>query len=152
MEFTEEIVCYISELFKPLTFSFIGIKALDSTLELKVVISDMPGNFRRRLLLVFIFSFHAGLFPKDLPFESTVTCCHEAEWQDFHFSLKLAHSTLGASQVALVGKKLPNNAGDIRDTASIPGLGRSPGGGHGNPFQYLCLENHCGQRLVGYGP
>ena len=32
------------------------------------------------------------------------------------------------------------NAGDIRDTGSIPGLGRSPGGGHGNPLQY-CLEN-----------
>ena len=59
---------------------------------------------------------------------------------------------LGASQVALVGKKLPNNAGDIRDTASIPGLGRALGGGHGNPVQYSCLENCCGQRLVGYGP
>ena len=35
----------------------------------------------------------------------------------------------------------------------IPGLGRSPGGGHGNPFQYSCLENPQGQRsLVGYSP
>ena len=33
------------------------------------------------------------------------------------------------------------NAGDIRDTGSNPGLGRSPGGGHSNPFQYSCLEN-----------
>ena len=33
------------------------------------------------------------------------------------------------------------NAGDIRDVGSIPGLGRSPGGGHGNPFQYSYLEN-----------
>ena len=33
------------------------------------------------------------------------------------------------------------NAGDIRDKSSIPGLGRSPGGGHGNPFQYSWLEN-----------
>ena len=39
----------------------------------------------------------------------------------------------GASQVALVAKNLLANAGDIRDTSSIPGLGRSPGGGHGNP-------------------
>ena len=31
--------------------------------------------------------------------------------------------------------------GDIRDSGSIPGSGRSPGGGHGNPFQYSCLEN-----------
>ena len=33
------------------------------------------------------------------------------------------------------------NAGDVRDTSSIPGLGRSPGGEHGNPLQYSCLEN-----------
>ena len=84
MEFTEEFICYVSELFKPLTFSFIGTKALNSTLQLKVIISEMPGNFRGRLLLVFIFSFHVGLFPKDSQFESTVTCCHEAEWQDFN--------------------------------------------------------------------
>ena len=47
----------------------------------------------------------------------------------------------GASQVALVVKKLPTSAGDLRDTGSIPGWGRSPGGGHGNPLQYSCLEN-----------
>ena len=35
----------------------------------------------------------------------------------------------------------PANAGDIRDVDSIPGLGRSPGGGHGNPLQYSFLEN-----------
>ena len=38
-------------------------------------------------------------------------------------------------------KNLPANAGDIGDTGSIPGSGRSPGGGHGNPLQYSCLEN-----------
>ena len=38
-------------------------------------------------------------------------------------------------------KNLPVNAGDIRDTDSIPGLGRSPVGGNGNPLQYSCLEN-----------
>ena len=47
----------------------------------------------------------------------------------------------GASQVALVVKNLPANVGDIKDMGSIPGLERSPGGGHGNPFQYSCLEN-----------
>ena len=41
----------------------------------------------------------------------------------------------------LVVKNSPANAGDIRDTGSIPGLGRSPGGGHGNPLQYSFLEN-----------
>ena len=39
------------------------------------------------------------------------------------------------------GKNLPANAGDIRDAGSIPGSGRSPGGGHDNPLQYSCLEN-----------
>ena len=38
-------------------------------------------------------------------------------------------------------KSLPANAGDIRDTDLIPVLGRSPGGGNGNPLQYSCLEN-----------
>jgi len=46
-----------------------------------------------------------------------------------------------ASQVALVVKKLPAGAGDIRDKGSIPGSGRSPGGRHGSPLQYSCLEN-----------
>ena len=38
-------------------------------------------------------------------------------------------------------KNLPANAGDISDLDSIPGLGRIPGGGHGNPLQYSWLEN-----------
>ena len=38
-------------------------------------------------------------------------------------------------------KKLPANAGAAGDSGSIPGLGRSPGGGHGNPFEDSCLEN-----------
>ena len=46
-----------------------------------------------------------------------------------------------ASQEALVVKNLPANAGDARDTGSIPGSGSSPGGGHGNPLQFSCLEN-----------
>ena len=42
---------------------------------------------------------------------------------------------------------------NVGDLASIPGLGRSPGGGHGNPLQYSSLENPHGQRsLVGYSP
>ena len=38
-------------------------------------------------------------------------------------------------------KNLLANAGDVRDVGLIPGLGRSLGGGHGNPLQYSCLEN-----------
>ena len=43
--------------------------------------------------------------------------------------------------MTLVVKNPPTNSGDIRDMGSIPGLGRSPGGGHGNPLQYSFLEN-----------
>ena len=46
-----------------------------------------------------------------------------------------------ASQVALVVKNQPANAGDARDMSLIPGLRRSPGVGNGNPFQHSCLEN-----------
>ena len=38
-------------------------------------------------------------------------------------------------------KNSPTNVGDVRDAVSIPGSGRSPGVGNGNPFQYACLEN-----------
>ena len=48
------------------------------------------------------------------------------------------------------GKESTCNVGDL---GSIPRLGRSPGGGHGNPLQYSCLENPHGQRnLAGYSP
>ena len=40
-----------------------------------------------------------------------------------------------------VVKRSPANAGDAADTGSIPGSGRCPGGGNGNPLQYPCLEN-----------
>ena len=51
------------------------------------------------------------------------------------------YCALKASQLAQVVKNLLANTGDVRDTDSIPGLGRSPGGGLGNPLQYSCLEN-----------
>ena len=50
-------------------------------------------------------------------------------------------------------KNPPTIAGDIRDVGSVPESGRCPGGRHGNPLQYFCLENPHGQRsLVGYSP
>ena len=48
-------------------------------------------------------------------------------------------------QVVPVVKNPPANAGDLRDEGLIPGSGRSPGGGHGNPLQYSCLENPMGR-------
>ena len=64
----------------------------------------------------------------------------------------MAYQYCRASQVALVVKNLPANAEDIKDSRSIPGLGRSPGGGHGNPLQYSCLDNPMDRILVGYSP
>ena len=65
----------------------------------------------------------------------------------------MVYNIFWSSQVALVVKNLPANAGDIRDADLIPGSGRSPGGGNGNPFQYPCLEKSHGQRsLAGYNP
>ena len=62
-------------------------------------------------------------------------------------SFKVIHThSHGASQVALVVKNPNANAGDSRGTGLIPGLGRSPGGGHGNPLQYPCLENTMNRR------
>ena len=55
--------------------------------------------------------------------------------------------------MVLVVKNPPAHAGDIRNIGSIPGSGRSPGGGHGNPFQFSCMENPMDKRsLVGYSP
>ena len=56
------------------------------------------------------------------------------------FPLNTADSSK-ASQVMLVVKSQPVNAGNVRDMGSVSGLGRSLGGGHGNPLQYSCLEN-----------
>ena len=54
----------------------------------------------------------------------------------------------GTSGLKKKNKKLPANAGDIRDAGSIPRSGRSPGRGHGIPPQYSCLENPHGQRSL----
>ena len=51
-----------------------------------------------------------------------------------------------ASQVALVVKNTPADEGGIKDAGLIPGSGRSPGGGHGNPLKYSCLENSMDRR------
>ena len=60
----------------------------------------------------------------------------------------LSAGSIWASQVALTVKNPPANSGDRRDAGSIPGWGRSPGGGRGYPLQYSCLENPHGQRSV----
>ena len=57
------------------------------------------------------------------------------------WSVKWSTGPAGVFQEALGVRNLPANAGDIKDTGSIPGLGRSLGGGHGKSLQYSCLEN-----------
>ena len=74
-----------------------------------------------------------ALFPQD---------SHGAKQQHAYI---LGSKGLRASQVSLVVKNPPANAGDTRDAGSILGLGRSPGGGHGNPLQCSCLENPMGR-------
>ena len=64
----------------------------------------------------------------------------EAEWY-YPFNIFPLLSCSRASQVVLVVKNPPANAGGLSDLSSVPGLGRSPGGGHGNPLQYSGLGN-----------
>ena len=69
--------------------------------------------------------------------ESAVILSIKCHLNQFYYITK----QISASQVALVVKNLPTNAGDVRDVGSISGSGRSPRGGHGNPLQYSCLVN-----------
>ena len=92
--------------------------------------------------------FRAGFLQAVIKFSAIsiapIGCCvpHPRErcLQD-HRTVGEGIAGLCLTQVALVVKNLPANAGDVRDTGSIPGSGRSPGGGHGNPLQYSCLQN-----------
>ena len=65
-----------------------------------------------------------------------------------HWSNLAAAAYEGASQLALVVKNPPASAGDPGNVSLIPGSGKSPGGGHGSPLQYSCLENSHGQRSL----
>ena len=58
-----------------------------------------------------------------------------------NFFLEYCYILTWASQEVLLVKNPPANIGDIRNVDLIPGLGRSPGGGHGNSLQYSCLQN-----------
>ena len=57
------------------------------------------------------------------------------------FFIILVKKSHGLPRWPLVVKNPPAKAGDVRDTGSIPGSGRSPGVANGNPLQYSCLEN-----------
>ena len=84
-------------------------------------------------------STHNGLFSDCtsyllvLSLGATIGSVHKVPAEDWE--------EVWSSQVALVVKNPPATAGDIRDSGSIPVSGRSPGGVHGNPLQYFCIEN-----------
>ena len=61
--------------------------------------------------------------------------------EDWHIETQSLQWFNKSIQVVLVVKNPPANAGEITDVGSIPGLGRCPGGEHGNSLQYSCLEN-----------
>ena len=72
--------------------------------------------------------------------QGSLACCSPWGRKESDTTERLNRTELkGASQVVLMVKNMPAIAGDIRDAGLIPGLGRSPGGGHGNPIQYSCL-------------
>ena len=70
---------------------------------------------------------------------------HKMNFLAYYYYFFWSYQSYWSSQVALVVKNPPANAGDIRDMSLIPGLGRSPGGGRGNPLQYSCLEKPMGR-------
>ena len=84
---------------------------------------------------------HAQFISKHLVVRAMVCgavgVARSSSWLYFEKSEK----ALPGGNVALVVKNPPADAGDVRDTGSIPGLGRSPGEGNGNPLQYSCLGN-----------
>ena len=78
-------------------------------------------------------------------------CKGNRVWQqdpDSNFRTGPEPLSFEAFQVAIVVKNPSANAEDIRNMGLIPGLGRSPEGGHGNPLQYSCWENPHGQRSL----
>ena len=69
----------------------------------------------------------------------------------YHYLFWIKCPIYRASPVELVAKNMPANAEDLRDTGCIPGLGRSPRGGHGNQLQCSCLENPTDSGLQSLG-
>ena len=100
--------------------------------EIQLISSSRDGGERKNTL-------------HQLPNEFYLKFNQFAEWFAcilHHPTLELGcHAYTWASQVALVVKNLPASTGDMRDESSIPGSGRSPGGGHGTPLQDSCPEN-----------
>ena len=101
--------------------------------------SFSPGSIDARLLAL------SAQHPFHLPL---VAALWSSLWEAVFTGVRLRFGWrwLWPSQVALAVKNLSANAGDIRNTGSIPVLERSPGGGHGKPLQCSCLGNPMDRR------
>ncbi|CAI9175406.1 unnamed protein product [Rangifer tarandus platyrhynchus] len=76
--------------------------------------------------------------------QQELTDCHNSACRTSEWSVNrrfYANATQCTERVALLVKNPPANAEDVRDVGSIPWPERPPGGGHGNPLQYSCMEN-----------
>ena len=93
---------------------------------------SLPGYYVYGILQAGILEWVALLFTRGSSQPRDRTCISH---------ISCINTWVRACQVALVVKNPPANAGDIRDMGSFPGSGRSPGGEHGNPLRYSCLEN-----------
>ena len=109
--------------------------------------SSTHGIFQARVLEWIAISFSRGSsWPRNRTRVSRIAGRRFTAWATREALLPILKF-----QVAQLVKNPPANAGDARDASSIPGLGRSPGVGNGNPFWYSCLENSMDRRsLVGY--
>ena len=96
----------------------------------------------------------SSLVPLALAGRQIVCKSHQGRRQLFHKLTLYNNDILLYIYMGFPGSSTgKESACNARDLGSIPGLGRSPGGGHGNPLQYPCLENPHGQRsLEGYSP
>ena len=115
--------------------------------------SWLAGHLREGNNLICLYSLGKGLPSPDLEYSwnTRKTQTHTKNQRIFHyFTIKSfilqwfylnTHSMRVKKIWWLSGKESACNAGATGDVRLIPGLGRSPGGGHGNPLQYSCLEN-----------
>ena len=95
---------------------------------------------QRDLVVKNIFSvLIAIMVSKSIDFGIFGLCWSQLQWIPRDYCIR--RICFWTSQVTLVVKNPHANAGDVRDTGSFPGSGRSPGEGNSNPLQYSCLEN-----------
>ena len=107
----------------------------------KGILWSWIGRFHFKMARDWICVYCVSFIANSLPTESSGKPIKMALFLQFLYIYIYIQCNPWASQVALVVKNLDINTGDIRDTGLIPGLGRSPGEGHGNPLQYSCLES-----------